>query len=119
MTRGSALQPSADFGREALEEVDIVGALRRAANQFVDPPGVRSDQDAPTLGLDPVEDDRRSRRCGRRSLLAKAPFAFCHDFPNLVVRHRRYLGATRSNACPRVCNLPRIHYIGISAAVDL
>jgi hypothetical protein len=43
----------ADFGCEALEEVDVVSALGRLADQIVDPPGVLTNKNAPTVGFDP------------------------------------------------------------------
>src|SRR5205823_13649707 len=43
--------------REFLEEVDVVGALRRTAHAPIDLLRVLADEDAPAVGLDPVEDD--------------------------------------------------------------
>ena len=48
----SGRQASADLARELLEEIDIVGALGRSADQFIDLMGVWSNQNAPLLGLD-------------------------------------------------------------------
>src|SRR5215510_3864576 len=70
--RGSAVASvgaklPADLPGQGLEEVDIVGPFRRLAHQPVDLLGVLAHQDAPSLGLDSVEDDlcglgRRGRR---------------------------------------------------------
>jgi hypothetical protein len=62
--RAASSGPEAPTGL-ALEEVDIVGLLRRAADQIVEPMRVFADEDASPIGLDPVEDDGRSRRGGR------------------------------------------------------
>src|ERR1044071_893346 len=43
--------------REFLEEIDVVGALRRLAHAAVDLMRVLADEDAPAVGLDAVEED--------------------------------------------------------------
>jgi hypothetical protein len=44
---------------EFIEERDVVGAFRRLAHHFVDLVSIRPDENAPAIGLDAVEDDRR------------------------------------------------------------
>src|SRR6516164_2899969 len=79
----SGRQTPPDLARELLEEIDIVGALGRLADQFIDLMGVRPDQNAPLVGLDSVEDDRcRFGGAGRRllaepTLAARQPAAGC------------------------------------------
>src|SRR5215471_17355008 len=76
----------AGLGGEFLEEVEIVGALRRLPDHFIDLVRVRTDENAPFIGLNPVENDcRRLGRAGRR-LLAKTALPLGDDFPNVVVR---------------------------------
>src|SRR5205814_10568336 len=71
--------------RELLEEIDVVGALRRAAHAPVDLLRVVADEDAPAVGLDPVEDALGGfRRTGRR-LLGKSPLALGDDVAAVVV----------------------------------
>jgi hypothetical protein len=48
----SGRQPPANLARELLEEIDIIGALGRPADQFIDLMGVWPDQNAPLVGLD-------------------------------------------------------------------
>src|SRR5690348_17101051 len=65
----SARQAPADFGGEAVEEIEIVGTLGGLADRLVDLLRVGADQNAPPVGLDPVENDRRRvGRAGRRFL---------------------------------------------------
>ena len=49
----SGRQAPADLARKLVKEVDIVGALWRPADQFIDLMGVWPDQNAPLVGLDP------------------------------------------------------------------
>src|SRR4029077_14699456 len=71
----SGRQQPANLARELLEEIDIVGALGRPADQFIDLMGVWPDQNAPLVGLDSVEDDRRRFGGAGRRLLAEAALA--------------------------------------------
>src|SRR6201993_4819720 len=54
----SGRQAPANLARELLEEIDIVGALGRPADQFIDLMSVRPHQNTPLVGLDPLENDR-------------------------------------------------------------
>src|SRR4051794_33983318 len=79
--------------REVLEEIDVVGVLRRLAHASVDLLRVLADEDAPAVGLDAVEDDLGGfRRTGRR-LLGKSPLALGDDVADVVVGHRRDVAA--------------------------
>ena len=58
---------------EFIEERDVVGAFRRLAHHFVDLVSIRPDENAPAIGLDPIEDDRGGLcRAGQR-LVTKTP----------------------------------------------
>src|SRR5216683_2683174 len=83
----SGRQAPANLARELLEEIDIVGALRRPADQSIDLMGVWPDQNAPLVGLDSVEDDRRRLGGAGRRLLAEAALALVDPLPDDVVRH--------------------------------
>src|ERR1700730_16100173 len=85
----SGRQAPANFARELLEEIDIVGALGRPADQSIDLMGVWPDQNAPLVGLDSVEDDRRRFGGAGRRLLAEAELGLGQPLPDLVVRHGR------------------------------
>jgi hypothetical protein len=50
----SGRQAPADLPRELLEEIDIIHALGRLPDQFVDLMGVWPDQNAPLVVLDPL-----------------------------------------------------------------
>src|SRR5439155_9750252 len=76
----------ADLPCEALKEVDVVSALGRLADQIVDPPGVLTNKNAPTVGFDPVENNCRRRSRGHRGLLAKAPFALGNHLLDVFIR---------------------------------
>src|ERR1700757_218060 len=47
----SGRQPPASLARELLEEIDIVGALGRPADELIDLMGVWTDENAPLVGL--------------------------------------------------------------------
>src|SRR6516225_9803583 len=81
----SGRQPPASLARELLEEIDIIGALGRPADQFIDIMGVWPDQNAPLVGLDSVEDDRRRFGGAGRRLLAEAALALGDPLPDVVV----------------------------------
>src|SRR6516165_885696 len=113
----SGRQPPASLARELLEEIDIIGALGRPADQFIDLMGVWPDQNAPLVGLDSVEDDRRRFGGAGRRLLAEAALALGDPLPDLVVRHGRGVSAHRGDARPR--QLRRVHRIRLIAALHL
>jgi hypothetical protein len=94
--------------RELLEEVDIVGALGRPADQFIDLMGVWPNQNAPLVGLDSVEDDRRRFGGAGRRLLEEATLALGDPLPDVVVRHGRGISAHRGKARPRLRQLRRV-----------
>src|SRR3984893_16200883 len=115
----SGRQAPANFARELLEEIDIVGALGRPADQSIDLMGVWPDQNAPLVGLDSVEDDRRRFGGAGRRLLAEAALALGDPLPDVVVRHGRGVSAHRGKARPRLRQLRRVHRIRLIAALDL
>src|SRR5258707_839157 len=82
----SGRQAPANLARERLEEIDIVGALGRPADQSIDLMGVWPDQNAPLVGLDSVEDDRRRFGSAGRRFLAEAALALGDPLPDVVVR---------------------------------
>ena len=71
---------------EFIEERDIVGAFRRLAHHFVDLVSVRPDEDAPAIGLDACEDDRRSLRRAGQCLITKTLLEVAHEIAQLIVR---------------------------------
>ena len=78
---------------EFIEERDVVGAFRRLAHHFVDLVSVRPDENAPAIGLDAVEDDRRGLcRAGQR-LVAKTPLELAHKVAQLIIRQLRDVAA--------------------------
>src|SRR6516165_8949640 len=81
----SGRQAPPDLAGELLEEIDIVGALGRPADQFIDLMGVWPDQNAPLVGLDSVEDDRRRFGGAGRRLLAEPTLALGDPLPDVVV----------------------------------
>src|SRR6516162_11955540 len=96
----SGRQPPASLARELLEEIDIIGALRRPADQFIDLMGVWPDQNAPLVSLDSVEDDRRRFGGAGRRLLEEEALALGDPLPDVVVRHGRGISAHRGKARP-------------------
>src|SRR5260221_866990 len=81
----SGTQTPARFGSEALEKIEIVGPLRRLANQFIEPLRILADENAPPVGFDPVEDNGRRARRTDRGLLAKATFALGNYLPDVLI----------------------------------
>src|SRR4030095_14421471 len=91
----SASRMPACRGGEAGEELLLVGVPGVAAHHSVHQLRVRADQDAPSVRLDPVQDDRRRLgRAGRR-IQQKTPGAFCEHGLDLVIRQRRRVLAHR------------------------
>src|SRR6201993_944145 len=80
----SGRQTPANLARELLEEIDIISALGRPADQFIDLMGVWPDQNAPLVGLDTVEDDRR-----RFGGLVGASSRKRRSRPHAALPHRR------------------------------
>src|SRR5215831_13423012 len=68
----------AGHGGHLLEKVEIVGTLRGLPDHFIDLMRVLADEDAPFVGLDPVENDCRRLGRARRRLLKKAALALGH-----------------------------------------
>jgi Oxidoreductase molybdopterin binding domain len=114
-------RPDAATGlaREALKELHAVGAFRRLADQFVEPLGVGSYEDAPPVGLDPVEDDSRRLCRGRWSVLAKAAFALGDHLPNVFVGQIRNVSSHRGEAGAGLRDLRRLHRVRLITALDL
>src|SRR5215467_196604 len=83
----------AGLGGEFFEKVEVVRTFRRLTNQFIDLVRVVADEDAPLVGLDPIENDRRSFGGTRGRILAKAALALGYDFPNVVIRQARRIPA--------------------------
>src|SRR5260221_10243782 len=81
----SGTQTPARFGSEALEKIEIVGPLRRLANQFIEPLRILADENAPPVGFDPVEDNGRRARRTDGGLLAKATFALGNYLPDVLI----------------------------------
>src|SRR5580704_15108564 len=79
-------QPPADFFRERLEEVTLIGLLRRLPDMLVERVGVVADQDAPALGLDAVEDHLGSGGSRHRRFLAERPRPLDRDVLDVLVR---------------------------------
>src|SRR6516225_2244727 len=73
-----ALGPPRRAG-EFIEERDAISAFRRLAHHLVDLKSVRPDEDAPAIGLDAVEDDRRGLCRAGQCLLAKTPLELGHE----------------------------------------
>src|SRR6516165_2312654 len=69
----------------ALAERLAVGLLGDGADPLVEKLGILTDQDAPFLRLDAVEDDLCCLARSRRRVFAKPPFEFRHPCPDLVV----------------------------------
>src|SRR5215470_1732614 len=96
-----ALGPPRRAG-EFIEERDVVGAFRRLAHHFVDLVSIRPYENAPAIGLDAVDDDRRGLcRAGQR-LLTKTALEFGHEITHLIVRQLRDVTAQQSKAFPRL-----------------
>jgi hypothetical protein len=85
-TRLSAAETPAHSSRNAFEEVCVIRLLRRLANLLVYQLRVRADEDPPSIGLDPVENDRRSLGRSRWRLLNETPSALRHHLVDLFVR---------------------------------
>src|SRR6516225_8138725 len=87
---------------EFIEERDVVGAFRRLAHHFVDLISVRPHENAPTIGLDAVEDDGRGLcRTGQR-LIAKTPLELGHEVAQLLIRQLRDVAAQQSKSLSRL-----------------
>src|SRR6202040_1430794 len=114
-----ALGPPRRAG-EFIEERDVVGAFRRLAHHFVDLVSIRPDENAPAIGLDAVEDDRRGLcRAGQR-LVTKTPLERGHEVTQLIVRQLRDVAAQQSKALPRLGETSSIDRVRFAiAAVDL
>ena len=85
----SRRQAPADLPRELLEEIDIISAFGRPADQFIDLMGVWPDQNAPLVGLDSLEDDRRRFGGAGRRLLAEAALALGDPLASLPIEAKR------------------------------
>ena len=86
--RGSereALGPPCRAG-ELIEERDVIGAVRRLADHFVDLLSVDPHENAPAIGLDAVEDDRRGLCRAGQALVAKTPLQLGHEIAQLIIR---------------------------------
>src|SRR6516162_2795553 len=115
----SSRQAPPGLARALLEEIDIVGALGRSADQFIDLMGVWPDQNPPLVDLDSVEDDRRRFGGAGWRVLAEPTLALDDPLPDVVVRHGRGISAHRGKARPRLRQLRRIHRIRLIAALHL
>src|SRR5690349_17971096 len=105
--------------REFLEEIDVVGTLRRLAHAAVDLMRVLADEDAPAVSLDAVEDDLGRFRSAGRRLLGKAPLALGDGLADIVVRESRVIAARRGDARAGIRDLLLRHRVGLAAALDL
>ena len=81
---------------------------------------VRSDENAPAIGLDAVEDDRRClRRAGQR-LVTKALLKLGHEVSQLIIRQLRDLAPQQSKSLSRLRETGSIDRVRFAiAAVDL
>src|SRR5262249_43044301 len=95
----------AHFPGQRLEEIDVVGSLRRLAYQPVDLFGVLADQDAPALGLDAVEDDLGGFGGGRRRILEEAPRSLMGSLGDVLVGQIGDVDAHRGDASPYLRDL--------------
>src|SRR5215472_9490248 len=107
------------LGGEALEEVEIIGAFRRLPHQFIEAVGILADQDAPSVGLDPIEDDGCSLRRGRWRVLDEAPCTLGRQRLNVGVRHGGYVHAGCRGARSNLRAFPRRQRGAIAAAMDV
>src|SRR5437870_5604326 len=108
----------AGFCGKILEEADIVGALRRLPDHFVDLVRILANEDAPFVGLDPVENDCRRLGRARRRVLAKAALALGYHIPNVLVGQIGRVSAHRGDARPGLRDLPRTDLVGQVAALN-
>src|ERR1700687_5010215 len=80
-------EPPANLLSKTLVELRLIGPFRHLPHALVEPMGVVTDQNAPVLRLDAIEDDPgRSGGRGRR-ILAKAAGAFGRYPLNILIRH--------------------------------
>src|SRR6202035_136720 len=81
---------------------------------------IRPDENAPAIGHDAVEDDRRGLcRAGQR-LVTKTPLERGHEVTQLIVRQLRDVAAQQSKALPRLRETGSIARVRFAiAAVDL
>src|SRR6267142_539065 len=112
-------QPPADLGGNALEELGVVGALRRLPDALVEAVGVVADQDAPAPGLDAVEDDLCRRRRGHGSLVAKGPGTIGRNLLNVLIRHRRRVDAHALETLAGHRDFDLAQALGFATALDL
>jgi len=81
---------------------------------------VRSDEDAPAIGLDTVEDDGRGLcRAGQR-LVTKTPLELGHEVSQLIIRQLRDVAAQQSKTLSRLRENSSINRVRFAiAAMDL
>src|SRR4051812_49238968 len=72
LVRPSTPDAPAGLGGEGLEEGVVIGALGSLPDALVEDLGVVADEDAPAVGLDPVENDPRRCRGRHRGLVLEA-----------------------------------------------